>query len=816
MKTLKNIFILLLFIFLTKISLAQCCGNGICEPGETPANCPYDCASSSFNCANTVGSFFNSTTWPVNLTTAQTNGWCYTFTPAYPGQVCFEYRVPNLGDSASVSFSISACGGTSINQSNYPPLGGCNNAGYSSTTITGVSTYDNNCNLVSSAITTGGPGCYTPGDIITICLDINPATTCPQITVCPVIYCGATNCATTSTPPPCPPFNFTDSAHVDLCDSTNGYAVVTPDCGSHFTYQWDDPLLQTDSFAVGLAPGTYNVTITNTAFNCDTVIPVTIGTIPPPADASWDNSDTICEAAGIINLNPLITGTTGGTWSGTGVTGSNFDPTGLNGSIPITYIVGFAGCPDTLTQNIIVQPNVDPGLLQNIDTVCEASGLLNLSQYETGTTGGTWSGTGVTGSNFDPFNNLGNNVLTYIVGNSPCTESSSITINVQPSDTVAISYNSLYCLNDANPLANIVGTSGGVFTISSPGVLANSSTGEIDLTGTGAGSFFVYYSTFNNNIYCGDIDSVQVIISPDFSITLNDSICQGDSILLGGVFQNSAGNYYDTLQTINGCDSIIETVLVVNSLPTISTSSDTTICNGLTVNISALGGNSYIWDNGLGAGQNHNVSPSTTTTYLVVGSNSNGCSDTSTVTVTVEPLTLANAGPDQELCDDITSFTLNGNQPLNIGETGLWTTTSGAIINNPNMANTNGTAINAGANIFTWTISSGTCPSNSDTVIIDVENCDPSVLIVPNVFTPNGDGMNDIFTITSSKIISLNCEVYNRWGQKLYYWEGVKGFWDGRTTAGVEVPDGTYFYLLNAEDVTGESHFKKGSFSLIR
>ena len=815
MNALRNLFILLLFVFSVKISSAQCCGNGICEPGENPTNCPYDCAAGSFNCGNTIGSFFTSPTWPVSSATAQSNGWCYTLTPPYPAQVCFEYRVPNVGDSASVSFSINACGGSTVNQSNYPPFGGCNNAGYSSSTISGVSTYDNNCNLVSNAITTGGPGCYNPGDIITVCLDINPATTCPQIIICPVIDCGATNCATTPTPIGCPPFNLSDSTYIDPCDSTSGYAVVTPDCGSHFSYLWDDPMAQTDSFATGLTPGTYNVTVTNTAFNCDTTITVTVDTIPGPSDPSWNNGDTVCEAAGSINLNALITGDTGGSWYGTGVTGNIFDPTGLSGSIPITYAVGITNCPDSLTQTIFVQPDVDPSLTQN-DTVCNNGGTINLNNYINGNSGGTWSGTNVSGNIFDPTGLNGNITITYSVGSSPCMESDSITINVVPGDTASFNYNSPFCLNDNNPTPFITGTTGGTFSISTPGVLVNTSTGEIDLTSSGAGTFWVYYSTMGNNPICGDIDSVQVTILPDYSITINDSICQGDSILLGGIYQNSNGTYYDSLQTTNGCDSIIETILNVNSLPIITTNNDTSICNGLMVNVSANGGVSYNWNNGLGNGQNHNVSPSSTTTYIVTGTNTNGCSDTSSITVTVAPLTLANAGPDQEICDGTTSFTLAANQPTNPGELGTWSTSSNAIINNPNMPNSNGTGLSLGQNIFTWTITSLGCPPSSDTIIINVENCEPAVLIIPNVFTPNGDGMNDLFTIGTTKIVSLNCVIYNRWGQKLYEFNGIKGFWDGITTAGVEVPDGTYFFLLNAVDEDDEEHFRKGSFSLIR
>jgi len=72
--------------------------------------------------------------------------------------------------------------------------------------------------------------------------------------------------------------------------------------------------------------------------------------------ASWLAPDTICNTSGTISLDPLVTGTTGGVWSGTGVTGSTFDPAGLSGGISITYTVTdiVSGCSDAQTSIIQV------------------------------------------------------------------------------------------------------------------------------------------------------------------------------------------------------------------------------------------------------------------------------------------------------------------------------------------------------------------------------------------------------------------------------------------------------------------------------
>jgi gliding motility-associated-like protein len=104
----------------------------------------------------------------------------------------------------------------------------------------------------------------------------------------------------------------------------------------------------------------------------------------------------------------------------------------------------------------------------------------------------------------------------------------------------------------------------------------------------------------------------------------------------------------------------------------------------------------------------------------------------------------------------------------------------------------------------------------SDTAYIVIETFGKSTIIIPNVFTPNGDGSNDVFTVDGTNLESVEAEIFNRWGQKMYEWKHVKGYWDGRTQSGIEAPDGTYFYIISAKGIDGEEYFKKGGFSLIR
>ncbi|MFT7612995.1 MAG: gliding motility-associated-like protein [Parvicellaceae bacterium] len=91
------------------------------------------------------------------------------------------------------------------------------------------------------------------------------------------------------------------------------------------------------------------------------------------------------------------------------------------------------------------------------------------------------------------------------------------------------------------------------------------------------------------------------------------------------------------------------------------------------------------------------------------------------------------------------------------------------------------------------------CPT-SDSVFVTIIPA-PDTLMLPNVFTPNGDGINDQFIITAPE--GFEMEVYNRWGQ-LIYRSSLQHFWDGRTNTGEIVSDGTYYYVVVLE--SGDTH----------
>ena len=85
-----------------------------------------------------------------------------------------------------------------------------------------------------------------------------------------------------------------------------------------------------------------------------------------------------------------------------------------------------------------------------------------------------------------------------------------------------------------------------------------------------------------------------------------------------------------------------------------------------------------------------------------------------------------------------------------------------------------------------------------------------------NIFSPNGDGINDDFSFGEFGMDKINVEIFNRWGDKVYYWEGENKSWNGKGVDGESLSEGVYFYVLQATGLDGYYYEKKGSITLVR
>jgi len=111
--------------------------------------------------------------------------------------------------------------------------------------------------------------------------------------------------------------------------------------------------------------------------------------------------------------------------------------------------------------------------------------------------------------------------------------------------------------------------------------------------------------------------------------------------------------------------------------------------------------------------------------------------------------------------------------------------------------------------------SKGQCvDSTAKLVVVEI----PSKLEVPNVFTPNGDGNNDLFFVRMANLTALKISIYDRWGNLVYEVENSSGNveWDGKNQYGKESAEGTYFYIMTATGKEGKAYDTKGTISLFR
>lgn len=120
-----------------------------------------------------------------------------------------------------------------------------------------------------------------------------------------------------------------------------------------------------------------------------------------------------------------------------------------------------------------------------------------------------------------------------------------------------------------------------------------------------------------------------------------------------------------------------------------------------------------------------------------------------------------------------------------------------------------------GTYTVTLFVTKGSCNESTQNVIkVDV----PSSLTVPNVFTPNGDGVNDLYFVKASNLKNISAVIFDRWGHKVYDLpEGGSNIeWDGTNLQGKECAEGTYFYVIKGTGNDGQTYEEKGTISLLR
>jgi gliding motility-associated-like protein len=286
---------------------------------------------------------------------------------------------------------------------------------------------------------------------------------------------------------------------------------------------------------------------------------------------------------------------------------------------------------------------------------------------------------------------------------------------------------------------------------------------------------------------------------------------------------NTSGTYTVTItDPSNGCTSTaIQTVNANTTAPIANAGADLFLaCSVTTINLDGSGSSSganytYNWTTSGGsilagastisaaAGQPGNYT-------VTVTDITNGCTSTDNVTVTGDTLPVAffTASPTSGFAPLVVDFT-NGSSGAVSYVWNLGDGSSSSAFNPSNTYNTFGDYI-----ITLTALNSSGC---ADTFSITIHVDQLSLLTIPNVFTPNGDGENDIFRpIIAENLSRFKATIFDRWGLKIYEWADVNAGWNGQTKNGAPANDGTYYYIINGKGVDGKEYIYNGYLQLLR
>lgn len=428
--------------------------------------------------------------------------------------------------------------------------------------------------------------------------------------------------------------------------------------------------------------------------------------------------------------------------------------------------------------------------------------------------------------------NLGSRTMKLIVKSTEgCIDSLTKTYTVFPPPTVTITPDTALCLYDTIQLF----AGGGTQYVWAPGTGLSSPNVANPFTSPAQTTNYVVNVTDSNG--CQNTGNVTVTVNPlpNTDAGRDSFICVGDTYQLQGqngvsfswqpaalvsnpnianptTSPDSSLTFYLTTVNVFGCDNIDSMFLEVQHPINATLSGPPDVCIYDTIQLEVQDGKYYLWVPAAGLSSdtiyNPTASPLQNTSYTVYVTND--CpqfADTLDVDIVVHPLPLVDAGPDTTVYRDETAMLFGNSDGISFE----WIPAD--YLDDPTSLNPFCFPFNSITYVLQATSDYG-C-KNRDTVRVNVEV--KTLILVPNAFTPNQDGLNDVFRI----IKTLNIErvydvfVFNRWGQKVFEGHNSSLFWDG-TFNGQPQDLGVFAYAIRALTRDGDEITVTGNVTLLR
>lgn len=526
------------------------------------------------------------------------------------------------------------------------------------------------------------------------------------------------------------------------------------------------------------------------------------------ADAGSDVS--ICEGED-VQLN--ASGGVSYSWSpANGLSDAGVNDPVASPTTTTTYTVTVTNadqCVGLASVTVEVNTVANAGLDAAVST-CGSGTLFNLTDSLGGApeNGGQWfTGTFVAhGGQFDPATDAAGTYYYVAGGSTACPDTASLQVAVTNPD-ITITGDDIICFGDSTTLTATGGVS---FSWAPTAGVADPNSSSTQFHPDASTDYTV---TVTDAAGCVGDESVSITVNqlPNANAGDDQAFCAGDDVTIGGSPTGPAGSSYawspanglssgtaanptaspssTTLYTVevtdaNGCVSSDTVNVTVNPLPSIDAGPDLGVCIGSSVTINATGAGSFAWSPGTGLNsttiEDPTASPTSSLTYTVTLTDANNCVASDQVTVTVNPLPIADAGPDSWTCQgfpaDLLGTTNGGNA--------LWTPSSTVA----NATGLNTTATPLTTTTFTLTI---TDPNNcvaSDAVTITVGN-DPPI------------DAGDDATVCGGVPVQLGGSPTSVPGSS-YSWSPATGLNDPTSANPVASPDVTTTYILSVNNDT--------------
>ncbi len=352
------------------------------------------------------------------------------------------------------------------------------------------------------------------------------------------------------------------------------------------------------------------------------------------------------------------------------------------------------------------------------------------------------------------------------------------------------------------------GLAGGIYTVRVLDV-GNSCTRDTSIIVTQPTAISLSAATVNAT--CSSTANGTITVSGSGGVPGYMYSLDGTTFQASNVFTVTNGLYIITIKDASNCTRTLPVTVGLTNSINLQPRADTSICNGVSVQLTTISNaSSFSWAPAASLNNASIASPiasPTSTTQYVVTAALGQCTKTATVKITVNQDVRVYAGPDVSI--------LSGEStPLTAIATNasiyLWTPSLG--LSNTSIPNPIASPITTTQ--YTVTVRNNAGCTASDSILITVI---PYCVKVRNAFTPNGDGINELWMVYDhfDCLKNVRVHVYNRYGSPVFESQNYHNEWDGKYK-GKPLPDGTYYAVVQFVLITNKTFTVNSDLTILR